>query len=314
MLTRREFLGALGSGALGLGVAGGLLGRLRGLAAAAAVKARPVEGWPDLVGVKDGSPAQMFDVGIKALGGMGRFVKKGASVLVKPNIGWAKTPNEGATTNPELVGRIVESARGASAKKVFVFDHSVELEEDCHRASGIAKAVRAAGGEMRTAGDRDDYRKVAVRGGKVLAEVEVHALYLDCDVVINVPVLKSHGGSRMTAAMKNLMGVVWDRGYWHRHGLQEAIAEFPLVRKPDLNIVDAFIVMVQNGPRGLGTEDLLLKKMQILSPDIVLADAASAKTLGIALEAVPYIKRAAGLGLGSVDLDKKLVKRISVGA
>ncbi|MBI5210468.1 MAG: DUF362 domain-containing protein [Elusimicrobia bacterium] len=313
-MTRREFMGRLGSGALGLGAAAGLLGGWSGPAEAASPKARPAGGWPDLVGVKDGSPAQMFDVGIKALGGMGRFVRKGTTVLVKPNIGWAKTPNEGATTNPELVGRIVRSAREAGAKRVLVFDHSVEREADCHRASGIAQAVEDAGGEMRTGENRSDYRKVPVPGGKTLAEVEVHALYLDSDVVINVPVLKSHGGSRMTSAMKNLMGVVWDRKAWHRGGLQDPIAEFPLVRKPDLNVVDAFIVMVENGPRGLGTEDLLLKKMQILSADIVLADAASAKTLGIALDAAPYIEKAARLGLGSMDLDKKRVKRISVSA
>ena len=47
----------------------------------------------------------------QALGGLGRFVKKGKTVLVKPNIGWDKTPGEGATTNPDLVGRIVAGMR-----------------------------------------------------------------------------------------------------------------------------------------------------------------------------------------------------------
>jgi uncharacterized protein (DUF362 family) len=117
----------------------------------------------------------------------------------------------------------------------------------------------------------------------------------------------------MTAAMKNLMGVVWDRQFWHRNGLHESIAEFPLLRRPDLNIVDAFIVMRKNGPRGLGTEDLLLKKMQILSTDIVLADAASAKTLGIPQDDAPYLKMAENLGLGSTDIASKSVKRISLG-
>ncbi|MBI5625483.1 MAG: DUF362 domain-containing protein [Elusimicrobia bacterium] len=310
-LTRKEFVGMLGCLAAG-SAAAGLLGRAA--PAWAAAQGSPAKGWPDLVGVKDGSPAQMFDAGIKALGGMGRFVQKGRTVLVKPNIGWAKTPNEAACTNPELVGCIVASARRAGARKVFVFDHSVDLEEECHRLSGIADAVKAAGGEMRRGDDRSDYRKVPVPGAGLLKEVEVHGLYLDCDVVINVPVLKSHGGANMTAAMKNLMGVVWDRGWWHRHGLHQAIAEFPLVRKPDLNVVDAFIVMVKNGPRGLGTEDLLLKKTLILSQDIVLADTAAVKTLGLKPSQVAHIGLAEGLGLGSSDIDKKAVKRISLAA
>ena len=222
----------------------------------------------------------MFDAGIQALGGLGRFVKKGKTVLVKPNIGWDKTPSEGATTNPELVGRIVAAAYEAGAKKVYCFDHTCNREEDCYRRSGIADAVKKNGGEMRSGEDQKAYRKVSIPGAQILKEALVHELYLDCDVVINAPILKSHGGGRMTAALKNLMGVVWDRRFWHREGLQRCIAEFPLLRKPDLNVVDAFLVMMENGPYGATTDDLDMKKMQMLSSDAVLADAAAAKVLG----------------------------------
>ncbi|HBL18091.1 MAG: hypothetical protein A2X36_11235 [Elusimicrobia bacterium GWA2_69_24] len=267
---------------------------------------------PDLVAVKDGSPVQMFEAGIEALGGMKRFVKKGTLVLVKPNIGWDKTPIEGADTNPDLVGRVVRAAYDAGAREVAVCDHSVETEKSCYERSGIEKAVRDNQGVMHTASRRSDYRKVPVPGGKVLKEVEVHRLYLDSDVVINVPILKSHGGGRMTASLKNLMGVVWDRSYWHRHGLHQAIAEFPLVRKPDLNVVDAYIVMMENGPRGVSSEDLLLKRMQVLSPDPVLADTACARMLDMKPEDVSYLPLAQALGLGSMDLAKRSIRRISV--
>ena len=267
---------------------------------------------PDLVAVRDGSPARMFDAGIKALGGLGRFVKKGKTVLVKPNIGWDKTPSEGATTNPDLVGRIVAAACEAGAKKVYCFDHPVNREEDCYRRSGIADAVKRNGGEMRSSSDIKAYRRVAIPGAKVLKEALVHELYLDCDAVINVPILKSHGGGRMTAALKNLMGVVWDRGFWHRNDLQRCIVEFPLLRKPDLNVVDAFLVMMENGPYGATTDDLDMKRMQLLSADAVLVDCAAAKVLGRTPESVPYLKMAAELGVGSMDLDRAAIKRISL--
>ncbi|MFA5137710.1 MAG: DUF362 domain-containing protein [Elusimicrobiota bacterium] len=302
--TRREFL----KQALGVCAGAGLLSRLPERAFG---KEKP---WPDLVAVKGASPVQLFEAGIRALGGMGRFVKKGQAVLVKPNIGWSKTPSEAACTNPDLVAKVVAQALRAGAKDVFVFDHSVNVEKECYERSGIEAAVRAAGGKMRSAEKESSYRKVKIPGGKVLAEALVHELYLDCDVVINVPILKNHGGGRMTGCMKNLMGVVWDRRFYHRNGLMECIAEFPLVRKPDLNILDAYLVMTKNGPRGLSTEDLALKKMQLLSADLVLADTAATKVLDMEPGQVPYLKMAADLKLGSMDMDKAKIERVSLGS
>ncbi len=304
-LTRKDFLKA-GFTTL----AGGLLTPFLRRLSSAKEPAPPA--FPDMVAVQGGAPAQMFDIGIKALGGMALFVKRGQRVLVKPNIGWNKTPSEAADTNPELVGRIVAAARAAGAKKVFCFDHPVNEEEDCYRRSGIAAAVKANGGEMRSGANQASYRRVSIPGATALKEALVHELYLDCDIIINVPVLKSHGGGRMTAALKNLMGVVWDRRYWHRTDLQRCIAEFPLLRKPDLNVIDAHLVMMEHGPIGVSTEDLVLKKMQILSTDAVLADAAGAKILGLPLERVPYLKMAADLGVGRLDLERAAIKRISL--
>ncbi|MHC4874003.1 MAG: hypothetical protein ACYTFY_19305 [Planctomycetota bacterium] len=57
----------------------------------------------DLVAIKGGSPVDMFKSGMKEMGGMSTIVKKGQSVVVKPNIGWAKTPEFAANTNPNSV-------------------------------------------------------------------------------------------------------------------------------------------------------------------------------------------------------------------
>ena len=84
------------------------------------------------------------------------------------------------------------------------------------------------------------------------------------------------------------------------------------MRKPDLNVVDAYLVMMEHGPYGGTTEDLALKKMQLLSTDMVLADAAGAKILGKTLDEVPYLKMAADLGLGSMDLAHAAIKRVSL--
>lgn len=267
----------------------------------------------DLVAVKGGSPAEMFVSGINAMGGMENFVKKGQTVLIKPNIGWNRPPMAGANTNPDLVGKIIELAYKSGAKRVEVFDHTCNEEIECYRNSGIEKVCRSKGAVLLPASDEKYYRKIKIPGAKIVKDALVHKSYLEADVVINVPILKQHSGARMTAAIKNYMGIVWDRRYWHRHGLMEAISEFGLIeKKPALNVVDAYFVMTRNGPRGLTSNDLIQKKMLLLSKDIVLVDTASAKVLGVSPKEIPYLKMAENLGLGTMDLKKSKIRKISI--
>lgn len=281
-------------------------------AANKAIRPKKSTAYPDLIAVKDGSPAQMFELGIKALGGMKRFVKKGQTVLVKPNIGWNKTPLEGANTNPDLVGKIVKMAYQSGAKKVVVFDNTCNEMEDCYKNSGIQKAVTDNKGEMHPGDEEKYYKDVSIKGAKILKTAKVHKTYLDADVIINVPVLKQHRGSRMTSAIKNLMGVVWDRRYWHRKGLHECIADFPLLtKKVDLTVIDAYTVMMKNGPMGVSPDDLVRKKMQIISTDMVLADSAAAKLLKMNPNDINYLKLGQAFGYGTMDLKNSKIKKIS---
>lgn len=271
----------------------------------------PLAGPPDLVGLVGGTPQQMLEKGLAAIGGMGRFVKKDQTVLVKPNIGWNKKPEEGANTNPELVGAVIKEVLKAGAKQVYVFDNTCNHWQHCYQNSGIEAAVTAAGGTMIPGNDQSKYRRMDVKGATTLKTVDVHELFLDSDVVINLPVLKHHGGARMTCALKNMMGVIWDRHFWHRTDLQQCIGEFSVVRKPDLCIADANTVMVRNGPRGVSVADLELRKMQIISTDPVAVDAAGAKILGREASDIPYIGIASKLGMGIDDLSTLKVERIT---
>ena len=171
----------------------------------------------DFVAVKGGSPGEMFDKGIAEFGGMKAFVKSGQTVVVKPNIGWAKTPDTAANTNPELVQRIVEHCIKAGAKTVYVLDHTCNNWKESYRKSGIKDAAEKGGAKVLCGNRKEDYKKVRIPDGKKMKSALIHKLIVDCDVLINVPVLKNHGGAVMTCAMKNLMGIVWDRGYFHKN-------------------------------------------------------------------------------------------------
>ncbi|HRD66611.1 MAG TPA: DUF362 domain-containing protein [Candidatus Competibacter sp.] len=275
-----------------------------------ALAAEPAAGIPDLVAVKNGEPEALFDRGIEALGGMGRFVKKGQKVVVKPNIGWNVSPERAANTNPRLVRRIVEHCLQAGAKEVYVFDHTCDAWRDSYRTSGIEQAVKDAGGKLAPGNSEGYFQTVAIPRGRRLREVKEHELILQADVLINVPVLKSHGGARLTVAMKNLMGVVWDRSEWHANDLHQCIADFATYRKPDLNVVDAYNVLLRHGPRGVSTADVANLRSQLLSTDLVTADAAAAKLFGLEPDAVDYIRIAGEMGAGRKDLENLAIRRI----
>ncbi len=266
---------------------------------------------PDLVAIKGGEADVMFDRGIEAMGGMKRFVKKGETVVIKPNIGWNRSPEYGATTNPRLVKRIIEHCLNAGAKKVYVFDNTCNEWSSCYKVSGIENAVKEAKGQIVPGNSESYYQEVAVPGGRILTNVKVHELILDADVFINVPVLKHHSGASLTIAMKNLMGVVWDRGFYHSNGLHQCIADFCLYKKPDLNIVDAYTMMNQNGPIGRSINDVSIIKNQLISTDIVAIDAAASKIFGIEPERIGHIKMAHNNKTGNMNLDQLKIKRIT---
>lgn len=263
----------------------------------------------DIAAIKGGEPDIMFDEAIKAFGGMSKFVKKGQTVVVKPNIGWDVEPERAGNTNPLLINRIIKHCFEAGAKDVYVFDHTCDNWNKCYSNSGIERAVKDAKGKIVSGASESYYQEVTVKQGKKLKKTKVHELILESDVFINVPILKHHSSADLTIGMKNLMGNVWDRGYWHSNDLHQCISDFTSFRKPDLTVVDAYYVMKKNGPRGVSKDDVLTMKSQIVSTDIVAADTAAAKLFGVDPGKVDYIKIASEMKLGSMELDKLSIYR-----
>ena len=276
-----------------------------------------VSGAPDLVAVKNGEPDIMFNKAISMMGGMKKFVKKGQTVLVKPNIGFARKPEIGATTNPLLVKSIVAHCLGAGAKKVYVFDNvatsSYGMAKKCYKESGIEEAAKSAGAKVAPGDNEKYYQKVDIPGAKTLISTKVHELVLEADVFINVPILKNHRYTYQSIAMKNLMGVVWDRMKYHYSDLEQCIADFCLFKKPDLNIVDAYRVMWRFGPQGGTQEDAALKKTLLISKDIVAVDAAASKIYGMEPERVRYIELGHDLKIGNMNLNELNIQRHVMG-
>jgi len=307
-MKRRDFI----QKSVSLGVLSGAamaLGKTRDLFASDAIHhALPY----DMVAIKGGEPDVMFDKAMASLGGMKQFVKPNQTVVIKPNIGWDTTPERAANTNPVLVGRIVEHCKMAGAKSVYVFDHTCNEGTRCYKNSGIEDAVKKAGGIMVSGMSESYYHPVEIKKGRNLKNAKVHELILESDIFINVPILKTHGGASLTMCMKNLMGVVWDRGFWHDNDLHQCIADFATFKKPTLNVVDAYRVMKSNGPRGVSVADVISMKYQIIGTDMVAADAAAAKVFGIEPSRIKHIALAEALGAGTSKLESLNINRITL--
>jgi len=267
----------------------------------------------DMVAVMGGNPDAMFDIGIQELGGLGTFIQKGQKVLVKPNIGWDVIPELAANTNPLLVKRVIEQCFRAGAKEVYVFDHTCDNWINCYKNSGIERAAKDAGAKVVSGDSEKYYQDIEIPGGIKLKSAKVHELLLETDVFMNVPLLKHHSSTRMTCALKNMMGVIWNRGYWHSNDLNQCIADYALFeKKPDLNIIDCYNVMVKNGPQGISKDDIVQMRSLIITTDWVAGDTAASKMLNIPIEKIEYIPMAHKLGVGTMNLESLNIRRIKM--
>ncbi|WP_099465626.1 MULTISPECIES: DUF362 domain-containing protein [Parabacteroides] len=288
-----------------------------GLHAALSTNTITVEQVPDMVAVMGGEPEVMLEKALDVLGGIGKYIKKGQKVVIKPNIGWDRTPEMAGNTNPKLVKALVKKCFAAGAEKVTVFDHTCDNWQKCYETSGIAAAVKEAGGIIMPGNDEKYYKEVAIPNGVNLKNAQIHEALIEADVWINVPVLKNHGGAKMTCAMKNYMGIVWDRRFFHQNDLQQCIADIcTWQKKPVLNIVDAYRIMHQNGPQGKTAADVAVLKSLIVSPNIVAVDTAALKLFNqvkqLDMAAVSHLEKGEKLKLGTTNLDKVTIKRIKI--
>jgi uncharacterized protein (DUF362 family) len=258
-------------------------------------------------------PAAITRAAIEALSGMASFVTPGYDVIIKPNICTDYNPPEYAsTTNPTVVATLVTMCLEAGAKRVRVMDYPFGgTAKSAYAISGIADAVEAAGGEMHIM-SRPKYTSVDIPLGKDLTKVEIYPDILDTDLLINVPIAKDHGSTRLTLGGKNLMGVILDRNMMHVN-LSQRIADLTSLVRPRLTVIDAVRILTNHGPTGGDLADVKQMDTVIASRDIVTADAYATTLFGLTAADIGYIKASADMGLGTMDLTGVNIQEINLG-
>jgi uncharacterized protein (DUF362 family) len=273
-------------------------------------------GESELIIAKQGSPAQLLQAALAPLGGMGRFVKQGQRVVIKANIAWARTPEQGCTNNPELFMALIKMCYDAGAKRVAVWDHTCDNYQFTFSRSGLKDAAQKTGADLFSGHGQNVYKPVQIPKGRKLKKAEILRDVLESDVFINFPIPKHHFATELTLGMKNLIGIVWDMEQLHRIDLHQCIADVNTLRKPDLVVMDAIRILTANGPKGPGkTEDI---GEVAASTDIVAIDSYGATYFKnpktgkpFQGEEILFVKHAYDLGLGQIDLAKVQVKRVS---
>jgi uncharacterized protein (DUF362 family) len=248
-----------------------------------------------------------------AIGGMARFVQAGDDVIIKPNICVDyRTPEYAATTNPEVVAALVELCLAEGARRVRVMDMPFAgTPQTAYARSGIADAVKAAGGSSLEVMNPAKYRETAIPEGRDLKSCSVYQDLLSADVVINVPIAKHHSLARLTLGGKNLLGVVENPGLLHAN-MGQRVADLISLFRPALTVIDAVRILVANGPSGGDLADVRQMDTVIASHDVVAADAYAATLFGLSGSDISYVRAAADRGLGTLDLSSIDIQEISL--
>ena len=264
---------------------------------------------PDLVVVQGSDPGENVRRAVEALGGMGMFVKRGARVVLKPNVLTGRPPEYAVTTNPFVMAALTRLCLEAGADDVTVLDNPTSSARPAFEVSGIAKAVQEAGGSVKYLSDRN-FEKVEIPQGRVLHSWPLVTDIFDADCFINVPIGKTHGLAGLTLSMKNLMGIMGgSRGIIHVDFTQKIVDLSTLVR-PHLVLLDATRILTANGPTGGDLADVKQLDTIVAGVNTVSVDAYGATLFGRLPTDLAYLVKAQEQGLGETDLGKLTIARV----
>lgn len=238
---------------------------------------------------------------VELLGGMERFVRSGDRVIVKPNVCAAKGSSTGTVTDPEMVAevcRMVSECGGealVAESPIFPFNSGRVF-----RKAGYSDFESRYGFPLLDL-DSEEGCGIRVPGGLVLDHSVVPKVVLTCDVLINMPVMKTHLQTVVSLGLKNLKGVVQgkQKHVIHLVGLDAGIVDLNTVIRSDLTIIDGIIGM--EGFGGPTNGRAVRMDVVVAGDNVVEADATGVRVMGGEPGKVEHVRLASERGLGSLD-------------
>ncbi len=271
---------------------------------------------PDVAVIK-GDRVTATRAAVEVLGGMRRFVKPGNRVVIKPNMSFARSPEAGTNTHPEVVCELAVMCKEAGAASILIPDNVLHLESACLEKSGIRDACASVDKNMvRAVSSPHLFQEVIIPGAEDIPRTDVMKAVLKSDVLIAAPTAKSHSSAGVSLSMKGMMGLIYDRGVFHgRYDLDTSIVDLCTVLKADLAVIDASRVLSTGGPQGPGK--VIRENTIIASADMVAADATAVSLFEwysrrFKPVQVNHIRLAHQRGLGRMDIENLTTRRMSV--
>jgi uncharacterized protein (DUF362 family) len=266
---------------------------------------------PQIVVAQGESPTKLVRRALDELGGIRRFVARGDVVVVKPNIGWDRAPEQAANTNPVLVAEVVRLCHEAGARRVVVTDVSCNDARTCFDRSGIAAAAAAAGADVLLPEERR-FKEVNL-GGEVLTSWPVLEPFLAADKIINLPIAKHHSLTGCTLGMKNFYGIIGGQRSRLHQRIHESLADLLAFARPTLTILDAYRVLMRGGPTGGSLADVEFKKTLLAGTDPVAIDSYAAKAFwDLDYQQLPFLRIAQARGLRKMNFEEARTKVVAV--
>jgi uncharacterized protein (DUF362 family) len=256
--------------------------------------------------------AKALRAGLKAMGGMEAFIKKGETVLLKPNAAFASPPLLGATTHPDLLAAAIQACFAAGAARVLVTDNPINDPQSCFRLSGLAAAARDHGAEL-ILPSPERFNKTSLAGGRLIREWPLLWEPLaQADKLIGLAPVKDHHRSGASLSLKNFYGLLGGQRNIFHQDINGIIAELAALIRPSLVILDGVVSMQRNGPTGGSLDDLQQTGCLAVSSDPVAADAWAAGLLGKTTVDLPWLGLAQKAGAGTTDYRSLELKEIAI--
>ncbi len=272
--------------------------------------------FPDVSVVK-GSPAAATRAAVEAIGGMSRFVKPGQSVVIKPNMSFAQGIDSATTTHPEVVREVLTLCKEAGATRIRVLDHGLQSVRLSLENSGILAACNSVEeGICQHLMDEEFYTLSNIEKAEEMQENAFMRDVLNADVIIAVPVAKSHSSAGVSLSLKGQMGLIYNRGIMHsRYDLATSIVDLNQRVKPHLAVIDATRVLTTGGPSGPGK--VISPSQVIASADPVAADSTAVARYvwygqKIQPRQVSHLRKAHERGLGRMDIENLSILELNV--
>jgi uncharacterized protein (DUF362 family) len=250
------------------------------------------------------------------LGGLNSFIKgelSKATIVIKPNLCLPHPDESGTITSSTSMDLLLDYLTGSGIKKIIITDHTLQNADEFKEIE-IQNIIKKYPDVKLVLADDERLYETKEINGKALKKTAILKLLSRADLLINFATAKHHAATHVSLAIKNLMGLIWNRAVFHiGMDLHRAIADLAMEIKPQINIIDAERVLLKGGPQGPGP--ILEEKKMFVSKDILALDSVVVSRYGfggksLSAKEVKHLMAAYENGIGEIDIEKIEVVKI----